>query len=126
MTLKENVINDINEYIVKYEARLADLSSIFKDYPLMFLRAYSEECYSINTDLKKLESIKDLVEDCDSDEEVIGFIKELKERYTENLLRSTLMESSSNPMVCLTSIWENESLQRIIRLFDRYSWKYKF
>jgi hypothetical protein len=126
MTLKENVINDINAYINKYEARLTDLSEIFKQFPLMFVKSYSEECYTINTDLKKLKSIKDLVEDCDSDEEVKDYIKELKERYTENLLRASLMESSTNPMVCLTSVWENESLQRIIRVCDNFSWKYRF
>ena len=126
MTLKENVINDINAYIDKYEARLEDLSEMFKQFPLTFVKSYSEECYTINTDLRKLRSIKDGVEDCDSDEEVIDFIKELKERYTENLLRSTLMESSTNPMVCLTSVWENESLQRFIRVFDNFSWKYRF
>lgn len=125
-TLKDNVLTDIKSYIDKYEARLEDLSTIFNDYPLMFVRSYSEECYTINTDLRKLESIKDLVGDCDSDEEVIDYIKELKERYTENLLRSTLMESSTNPMVCLTSVWENESLQRMIRVLDNFSWKYRF
>lgn len=92
----------------------------------MFVKSYSEECYTINTDLRKLKSIKEFVEDCDDDDEVIDYIKELKERYTENLLRSTLMESSTNPMVCLTSVWENESLQRMIRVFDNFSWKYRF
>lgn len=126
MTLKENVLTDIKSYIDKYEARLEDLSSIFKEFPLMFVKSYSEECYTINTDLRKLKSIKEFVEDCDDDDEVINYIKELKERFTDNLLRSTLMESSTNPMVCLTSIWENESLQRMIRVFDNFSWKYRF
>lgn len=125
-TLKDNVLTDIKSYIDKYEARLEDLSEIFKQFPLMFVKSYSEECYTINTDLRKLKSIKEFVEDCDSDEEVIDYIKELKERYTENLLRSTLMESSTNPMVCLTSVWENESLQRMIRVLDNFSWKYRF
>ena len=125
-TLKDKVLTDINEYIVKYETRLVGLSEIFKEFPLMFVKSYSEECYTINTDLRKLKTIKDLVEDCDTDEEVIDYIKDLKDRYTENLLRSTLMESSTNPMVCLTSVWENKSLQRIIRVFDDFSWKYKF
>ena len=126
MTIKENVKNENNAYINKYEARLIDLSEIFKEFPLSFVKSYSEECYTINTDLRKLKSIKDLIGDCDSDEEVIDYIKDLKERYTDNLLRSTLMESSTNPMVCLTSVWENESLQRIIRVFDNFSWKYRF
>ena len=126
MTLKENVLNDINSYVAKYEARLEDLSQIFKEFPLSFIKSYSEECYTINTDLRKLKSIKDLIEDCDSDEEIIDYIKDLKDRYTDMLLRSTLMDSSTNPMVCLTSIWENESLQRMVRVFDNFSWKYKF
>lgn len=125
-TLKDNVLTDIKSYIDKYEARLEDLSSIFKEFPLMFVKSYSEECYTINTDLRKLKSIKEFVEDCDNDNEVINYINELKERFTDNLLRSTLMESSTNPMVCLTSVWENESLQRIIRVFDNFSWKYRF
>ena len=125
-TLKDNVLTDIKSYIDKYEARLEDLSSIFKEFPLMFVKSYSEECYTINTDLRKLKSIKEFVEDCDDDDEVINYIKELKERFTDNLLRSTLMESSTNPMVCLTSVWENESLQRMIRVFDNFSWKYRF
>ena len=125
-TLKDKVLTDINEYIAKYEARLEDLSLYFKEFPLSFIKSYSEECYTINTDLRKLKSIKDLVEDCDSDEEIIDYIKNLKERYTENLLRFTLMESSTNPMVCLTSIWENESLQRMVRVFDNFAWKYRF
>jgi hypothetical protein len=125
-TLKDNVLTDIKSYIDKYEARLEDLSSIFKEFPLMFVKSYSEECYTINTDLRKLKSIKEFVEDCDDDNEVINYINELKERFTDNLLRSTLMESSTNPMVCLTSVWENESLQRIIRVFDNFSWKYRF
>ena len=126
MTLKENVLTDIKSYIDKYEARLEDLSLIFKEFPLMFVKSYSEECYTINTDLRKLKSIKEFVEDCDDDDEVINYIKELKERFTDNLLRSTLMESSTNPMVCLTSVWENESLQRMVRVFDNFSWKYRF
>lgn len=125
-TLKDNVLTDIKSYIDKYEARLEDLSSIFKEFPLMFVKSYSEECYTINTDLRKLKSIKESVEDCDDDNEVINYINELKERFTDNLLRSTLMESSTNPMVCLTSVWENESLQRFIRVFDNFSWKYRF
>jgi hypothetical protein len=125
-TLKDNVLTDIKSHIDKYEARLEDLSSIFKEFPLMFVKSYSEECYTINTDLRKLKSIKEFVEDCDDDNEVINYINELKERFTDNLLRSTLMESSTNPMVCLTSVWENESLQRIIRVFDNFSWKYRF
>jgi hypothetical protein len=125
-TLKDNVLTDIKSYIDKYEARLEDLSSIFKEFPLMFVKSYSEECYTINTDLRKLKSIKEFVEDCDDDDEVINYIKELKERFTDNLLRSTLMESSTNPMVCLTSVWENESLQRMVRVFDNFSWKYRF
>lgn len=125
-TLKDNVLTDIKSYIDKYEARLEDLSSIFKEFPLMFVKSYSEECYTINTDLRKLKSIKEFVEDCDDDNEVINYINELKERFTDNLLRSTLMESSTNPMVCLTSVWENESLQRIIRVLDNFSWKYRF
>ena len=126
MTLKENVLTDIKSYIDKYEARLEDLSLYFKDFPLSFIKSYSEECYTINTDLRKLKSIKEFVEDCDDDDEVINYIKELKERFTDNLLRSTLMESSTNPMVCLTSVWENESLQRMVRVFDNFSWKYRF
>ena len=124
--LKDNVLTDIKSYIDKYEARLEDLSEIFKQFPLMFVKSYSEECYTINTDLRKLKSIKEFVEDCDDDNEVINYINELKERFTDNLLRSTLMESSTNPMVCLTSVWENESLQRMIRVFDNFSWKYRF
>lgn len=126
MTLKENVLTDIKSYIDKYEARLEDLSLYFKDFPLSFIKSYSEECYTINTDIRKLKPIKEFVEECDSDEEVIDYIKELKERFTENLLRATLMESSTNPMVCLTSVWENESLQRMVRVFDNFSWKYRF
>ena len=119
MHKRELAIEMLQEHIKRHEARLDTIREFTKQDVKLLIRSYSEEYYKLDNELAKVKAhLIDLQEVTKTDEEAIYYIKEMKERYQQALLSNKLMESSSSPMHCLTSLWENESKQRILRLFD--------
>jgi hypothetical protein len=118
MNKRERAIKMLQEYIERHEARLDAIREFTKQDMKLLIRSYSGEYYKLDNELAKFKAHLIDLQEAKTEEEAIDYIKEMKERYQQVLLSGKLMESSSSPMHCLTSLWENESKQRILRLFD--------
>lgn len=87
--------------------------------PKLFIRSYAEEYYSMIQDLDQLTDILNYINNqTENDDQVISYLNNIKTGYLDFLVRRPLMESSSSPMHSLTTLWDNDSTQRIIRLID--------
>lgn len=103
----EKLIAQNKALIKSYKDKLED------DFTFHF-EWVAERLFKLEWKNKLLEYILTLFEDDADAPDVDGFIIRLKERYKNELLTRTLMDSSTNPVANLTSLWISECKQDLI------------
>ena len=118
-TTRNTAINILEKRIKLINARMETIQEYLTSDPKLFIRSYTEEYYSMIQDLDQLTDILNYINNqTENDDQVISYLNNIKTGYLDFLVRRPLMESSSSPMHSLTTLWDNDSTQRIIRLID--------
>jgi hypothetical protein len=118
-TTRNTAINILEKRITLINARMETIQEYLTSDPKLFIRSYTEEYYSMIQDLDQLTDILNYINNqIENDDQVISYLNNIKTGYLDFLVRRPLMESSSSPMHSLTTLWDNDSTQRIIRLID--------
>jgi hypothetical protein len=118
-TTRNTAINILEKRIKLINARMETIQEYLTSDPKLFIRSYTEEYYSMIQDLDQLTDILNYINNqIENDDQVISYLNNIKTGYLDFLVRRPLMESSSSPMHSLTTLWDNDSTQRIIRLID--------
>ena len=118
-TIRNTAINILERRIKLINARMETIQEYLTTDPKLFIRSYTEEYYSMIQDLDQLTDILNYINSqTENDDQVISYLNNIKTGYLDFLVRRPLMESSSSPMHSLTTLWDNDSTQRIIRLID--------
>lgn len=118
-TTRNTAINILEKRIKLINARMETIQEYLTSDPKLFIRSYTEEYYSMIQDLDQLTDILNYINNqTENDDQVISYLNNIKTGYLDFLVRRPLMESSSSPMHSLTTLWDNDSTQRIIRIID--------
>jgi hypothetical protein len=118
-TNRNTVINILERRIKAISGRMETIQEELTTDPKLFIRSYTEEYYSMIQDLDQITYILNYINNqTENDDQVISYLNNLKTEYLDFLARRPLMEFSSSPMHSLTTLWDNESSQRIIRIID--------
>lgn len=118
-TTRNTAINILERRIKIIDARMDTIQEYLTTDPKLFIRSYTEEYYSMIQDLDQLTDILNYINNqTENDDQVISYLNNIKTGYLDFLVRRPLMESSSSPMHSLTTLWDNDSTQRIIRIID--------
>ena len=118
-TTRNTAINILERRIKIINARMDTIQEYLTTDPKLFIRSYTEEYYSMIQDLDQLTDILNYINNqTENDDQVISYLNNIKTGYLDFLVRRPLMESSSSPMHSLTTLWDNDSTQRIIRIID--------
>ena len=118
-TTRNTAINILERRVKVINARMETIQEYLASDPKLFIRSYTEEYYSMIQDLDQITDILNYINNqTENDDQVISYLNNIKTGYLDFLTRRPLMESSSSPMHSLTTLWDNESTQRIIRIID--------
>lgn len=103
----------IEKLIAKNNAQLKTYKSNLEENYLHHFEWLAERIFKLEWKNKILNSILLLFND-DTIKNVDGSVERLKDRFKDDLMTKTLMQSSSNPLANLSSLWVNECKQEII------------
>lgn len=118
-TIRQKAINSLEKRIKLANARLETTQECQnKDFKI-FMSTYAEEQYAIISDLEHLTDILQYINSStETDDEVAKYLVKVKNGFVDLILNNCLMETSNSPMYNLTTLWDNESLQRIIKIIN--------
>lgn len=118
-TTRNKAINILERRIKVINARMETIQEYLTSDPMQFIRSYTEEYYSMIQDLDQITDILNYINNqTENDDQVVSYLNHIKTGYLDALARHPLMEFSSSPMHSLTTLLDNESSQRIIRIID--------
>lgn len=102
----------IERLIAKNNAQIKSCKDNLEENFVFHFEWLAETLFKLEWKNKMLEYILSLFNDADVNVE--DSIKRLKERFKEELITRTLMDSSTNPVANLASLWVNECKQDLI------------
>lgn len=119
ITFRNTAVNILERRIKVINARMETIQEYLTSDPKLFIRSYTEEYYSMVQDLDQITDILNYINNqTENDDQVMSYLNNVKTGYLDTLARHPLVEFSSSPMHSLTTLWDNESSQRIIRIID--------
>ena len=118
-TIRQKAIDSLEKRIKLANARLETTQEFQnKDFKI-FMSTYAEEQYAIISDLEHLTDILQYINSStETDDEVAKYLVKVKNGFVDLILNNCLMETSDSPMYNLTTLWDNESLQRTIKIIN--------
>lgn len=102
----------IEKLIAKNNAELKTYKRNLDENYLHHFEWVAEKIFKLEWKNRMLNGVLALFNDVNID--VDGSVKRLKDRFKDELITRTLMQSSSNPLANLTSLWVNECKQELI------------
>lgn len=119
ITFRNTAVNILERRIKAINARMETIQEYLTSDPKLFIRSYTEEYYSMVQDLDQITDILNYINNqTENDDQVMSYLNNVKTGYLDTLARHPLVEFSSSPMHSLTTLLDNESSQRIIRIID--------
>ncbi len=103
----------IEKMIAKNNAQIKTYKSNLDENYLHHFEWVSERIFKLEWKNKILNAVLALFDDVNI-KDVDDSVKRLKDRFKDDLMTGTLMQSSSNPLANLTSLWVNECKQELI------------
>jgi hypothetical protein len=109
MVTREHIV----KMIAKNNAQIKTYKSNLDENYLYHFEWVAENIFKLEWKNKMLKYVLALFDDA-TIKNVDESIKRLKDRFKDDLITRTLMQSSTNPLANLTSLWINECKQELI------------
>lgn len=106
------------EHIVKMIAKNnAEIKTYKRNLDENYLHHFewvAKKIFKLEWKNRMLKGVLALFDDDVNIKDVYDLVERMKDRFKDDLITRTLMQSSSNPLANLTSLWVNECKQELI------------